>query len=118
MKKFIVILVIMTLPMIAMAKSVRIDNIEYELYTEAGSNILCARVIRNYWKPKMHAYKGDVVIPEKIVYKKKEYIVREIGKQKLASHAAYPRSRRHCHRGLCRVFRNVPTGPCSIVPTV
>lgn len=60
----------------AFPKHVRIDNIDYQLYTENGNNY--ARVVRNS-KFKTFAYKGHVVIPESVVYKNKEYIVREVG---------------------------------------
>ena len=77
MKKQLLLLAMMLLPMVASAKQVRIDDIDYELYTENNNNY--ARVIRNFWKPNKFEYKGHIVIPETVTYKKKVYVVREIG---------------------------------------
>ena len=73
----ILMLAVMMMPLVASAKQVRIDDIDYELYTENNNNY--ARVIRNFWKPNKFEYKGHIVIPETVTYKKKVYVVREIG---------------------------------------
>ena len=68
MKKQLIILVMMMLPMVVMADAVEIDGIYYNLY------INVAEVTRNNNK-----YTGSIVIPKSIIYNKVTYSVTIIG---------------------------------------
>lgn len=70
MKKQLLLIVMMLLPMIAMADAVEIDGIRYELAPKAGQ----AQVIKNN-------YSGNIVIPETVHYEGIDYSVTSIGDQ-------------------------------------
>ena len=71
MKKQLFLLVMMLLPMVAMAAAVEIDGVYYNLYSEAKT----AEVTSNPNK-----YSGSVAIPEKVQHEGTEYSVTGIGK--------------------------------------
>ena len=70
MKKQLLILVMMLLPIATMANDVEIDGIYYHLITKAK----IAEVIRN-----PNHYEGNIVIPESIVHEGASYTVTAIG---------------------------------------
>ena len=70
MKKHILILALLLLPMLANAEEVEIDGINYNLISKGN----VAKVIA-----KSTNYSGDISIPSKIVYEGKEYKVGLIG---------------------------------------
>lgn len=73
MKKLLLLLVMMLLPMIAIADTVEIDGIYYNLVKKAKE----AEVTRNPNNP--YYYTGDITIPESIIYEGIEYSVTSIG---------------------------------------
>ena len=72
MKKQLLLLVMMLLPMMAMSDAVEIDGIYYNLTSEP-------QVAEVTYNP--NKYTGSVVIPEKVVYDGNEYTVTAIGIQ-------------------------------------
>ncbi len=70
MKKQILLLVLMLLPMVASADAVEIDGIYYNLLTKGQA----AEVTRK----SSGSYSGDIVIPEKVSYNGAEYCVTSI----------------------------------------
>ena len=68
MKKQLLLLVMMLLPMVAMANPVEIDGIYYNLYSDVAS------VTSNPNK-----YEGSIVIPETVKYNDVTYSVTSIG---------------------------------------
>ena len=71
MKKQILLLAMMLLPMVVGAENVEIDGIYYELVSKAKQAIV---------KPKSSGYySGNVVIPTTVTYKGEEYSVTSIG---------------------------------------
>ena len=70
MKKHLLLLFLILLPMVARADAVEIDGIYYNLVKKVKE----AEVIRN-----PYGYEGDIIIPETITYEEAEYIVKYIG---------------------------------------
>ena len=70
MKKQILFIVMMLVPLVASADAIEVDGIYYNLMTEGKT----AEVTQN---PSL--YFGSIVIPEKIVYEETEYSVTSIG---------------------------------------
>ena len=73
MKKLLLILVTIMMPIVASADAVEIDGIYYNLLSKSGSNV--AEVTYN-----PNLYSGDVVIPESVKYDNIEYKVISLGK--------------------------------------
>ena len=76
MKKQLLLLVMMLLPMMAMADAVEIDGIYYNLITKGK----IAEVTSNPNK-----YSGSVAIPEKVQHEGTEYSVTSIGNNAFSS---------------------------------
>lgn len=74
MKKQLLILVMMLMPIAASADAVVIDGIYYNLITKGGANV--AEVTKNTGD-----YRGNVVIPSSITYEGSNYLVNAIGKE-------------------------------------
>ncbi|MBP5664374.1 MAG: leucine-rich repeat domain-containing protein [Bacteroidales bacterium] len=73
MKKLILFLLTVLLPLVAFADAVEIDGIYYDLVTKAKE----AKVINNPYAD--NDYKGDVVIPASVTYEGVDYSVTAIG---------------------------------------
>ena len=71
MKKHLLVLVMMLLPLVASADAVEIDGIYYNLVNKGKA----AEVTHNY----RNKYSGNVNIPEKVTYEGTEYSVTSIG---------------------------------------
>ena len=71
MKKQILLLLMMLLPLVASAKFVEIDGINYELVSKAKEAEVSAHTKK---------YSGDVIIPASVTYEGVEYNVTSIGK--------------------------------------
>ena len=79
MKKQLLLLVVMLLPMVAMTGAVKIDGIYYEL----GTKLKVAKVTKN--QSLFESYGGDIVLPSTIIYDDVEYTVSSIGEQAFSS---------------------------------
>ena len=73
MKKLLLLLVMILLPMVASAETVEIDGIWYNLVSKTKQ----AEVTRN--PDKQSKYTGDVIIPESVSYENMNYSVTSIG---------------------------------------
>ena len=81
MKKQLLLLVMILLPMVASADSVEIDGIYYNLVSKGGSNIAEVTNEPNY---DTNYYKGNIIIPKTVNYNDINYTITSIG-----NHAFY-----------------------------
>lgn len=71
MKKQLLLLVVIMLPLAASAETVEIDGIFYELYSKEKIAEVC--------RPYYYYYYGDIVIPSNVTYKDENYRVTAVG---------------------------------------